>query len=96
MNFTPPYYVGKTQSGGFMAVITGVGGGMWGHFKNSLDSWLTLPPTIKGALFEPLLSKPYVTQLNSTQSNSKTTSLRLDTEATWKPPTHQHKLFSHF
>ena len=67
MNFTPPYYVGKTQSGGFMAVITGVGVGMWGHFKNCLNSQLALLPTIKGALFEPLLSKPYVTQLKTTQ-----------------------------
>ena len=67
MNLTPPHYVGKTQSGGFMAVITGVGVGMWGH--SNIDSQLTLPPTvyqilwllrgpprtIKGALFEPLL-----------------------------------------
>ena len=66
MNFTPPHYVGKTQSGGFMAVITGVGVGMWGHSK--IDSQLTLPryirffgsseaplETINGALFEPLL-----------------------------------------
>ena len=35
-----------------------------------------------------LLSKPNVTQLNSTQSNYKSNFVGLDTVATWNPPYH--------